>query len=92
MRARTRAAEIAERQHDEQMATEAARSAANLHDLIELAPDAFFLADRNEHVAEFGQLRLVADGTMAWNDDRFVRDSGDVCLGCANHSVDAAAR
>src|SRR5215472_4096145 len=47
--------------------------------------------ERNQHVAIFGQLRFIADGSMARNDDGLRADRGVDFASRADHAVDAAA-
>src|SRR5262245_4689907 len=47
-------------------------------------------ASGDQHIAEFDQLRFVADWTMARDNDRLVASSGYVCFRGPNHSVNAA--
>src|SRR5437762_12730061 len=60
-------------------------------DLPSFFKRAYFFTHRNQHIAEFDQLRLVANGTMSRNDDVLIRNPRDICFSCADHSVNAAA-
>jgi len=60
-------------------------------DLPSFFKRAYFFTHGNQHIAEFDQLRLVANGTMSRNDDGLIRNPRDISLRRANHSVNTAA-
>jgi hypothetical protein len=49
-----------------------------------------FVTNTNQQVAVEGQLRLVANGTVTWNDDHPVRDFGQISFRSANRAVNTA--
>src|SRR5258708_10496068 len=42
-------------------------------------------------VVVFGGSGLISHWSVPWNDDRLIRDDGQIPLGCADHSVDTAS-
>ena len=47
--------------------------------------------DADEHVVELGELRLVADGAVAGDDDGVGGGGGEIFFGGADHAVDVAS-